>query len=330
MKQDPAIDRLRRASRRELERQQALEEAIARRAGRELQAGDLLAFDLGLDVPVEWLLVSRGPADTWLLAPADSEPFLGSGDAAVTKSISGATLSARCRHRFSIRQASFEAAERCGWIEPPQLESVRTLCQQLAASTVTPSGMDSRADYEDWIDEMVEPACESLQRNEQVTRRQAEKPASARIAISIGYRWAAVVLLTAGLATAVTWLSVRTQVASSQRAFAGVPSVLLSVTAVQRGEPTFLEVPEGAERAVVLLFLDPLETYPHYLVDMVAESDGRAVLAKRVVVDDGSHRITLDLPRALIPAGQYRIDLRGAADGQHELIASLELTVRVR
>lgn len=93
------------------------------------------------------------------------------------------------------------------------------------------------------------------------------------------------------------------------------------------GDPR--EIPDWAGRVHAYLILPPaaeLEGRRAYEVDVVTTAGRRVLSGLRVERSPEGHFV-LDLPRTLLPAGQYRFELYGLEDGARRELASYGLVV---
>lgn len=95
-----------------------------------------------------------------------------------------------------------------------------------------------------------------------------------------------------------------------------------------RGADEPIEVPRWTRRVIILLSVSPDQDYDRYGVDVYTAGRGRVVTGFPV------HRgpdglFSLELPRAVLGAGEGRIELFGLLDGQRALVAEYRFTLEL-
>ncbi len=137
------------------------------RPGSEPWPGDLFVLPETAGLPVEWLVIERGRGGRCLVLAADSNPLLGCADVTIPPDAEGEPMSVRCHAGLWLGVDSLRRGERSGVVSPASLAEVRSRRSGLEADG-TPAdprlGAEGEPDpeYEDWLDEVVEPARRAL------------------------------------------------------------------------------------------------------------------------------------------------------------------------
>jgi hypothetical protein len=283
--------------------------------------GDLFVLAATGDLPVEWAILDRRStgAGELLAVPADAHPAAGSADVEVPAGARGGPLSLRCRFGAWLDAGLFAAAKRSGSLAPETVAEARQHLRRVEAGTLEPSPLaeevDADPEYVDWIRDVPERA---LSLALAASQRRARRPRRWE-----GYPLAATfALLAIGLSVWVVLL--RGEVDRLSQPIFDVPFHELDLGEQTRGSRTSLEVPPGTSRVLLLLVLDGaiLEQPGHF---EITTSTGRIVYRKEHVRLMPSSEVRLDMPRKLLPDGEYR--MRIVADEGGSLLAESTLEI---
>src|SRR5262249_41992219 len=144
----------------------ARERAEGEGRGPEPWPGDLYVLPETAGFPVEWLLVERERQGRCRVVVADANPLLGCADVAVPPEAALGPLSVRPAVEAMVLVDSLRRGERTGALAAEDLDRVRRRREELAVGAVAdprlgPSG-EPDPEYEDWLDEVLLPACAAL------------------------------------------------------------------------------------------------------------------------------------------------------------------------
>jgi hypothetical protein len=142
------------------------ERAQAEGRGPEPWPGDLFLLPETVAFPVEWLLVERERQGNCRVVAADATPILGCADVSLPPEATMGPLSVRCAVEAAIEVESLRRGERTGTLAAEDLDRVRRKRAELAAGAVADPRLGSPGEpdpeYEDWLDEVLLPACVAL------------------------------------------------------------------------------------------------------------------------------------------------------------------------
>ncbi len=109
----------------------------------------------------------------------------------------------------------------------------------------------------------------------------------------------------------------------------GSPRINLALTELapsedsgQRGQAPAVRLPAGTSGVLLTLALLDPRTFPAYAIDMVSEATGDIVWHRDDLQRNPEGIFTVQLPREFLPAGSYRIDLRGVDEESEQPLAS--------
>lgn len=341
------------------------------------QPGDVLLHPAQHALPVQWVVVAA-PSGAPKVVPADAGSMVGSGDVALVEPSGVGRLSARCRFEQPLFPAALAGARRSGRLGAANLARVERRRSDLAASregSFTEIETDQDPEYEDWLSEVVEPACRQWQElgtAKVVPLPQRAEPSYTRL------RWAAGIAAVIGLgALAGLWLQAgriskleeaaqRQQSATSEREaeFAAreqdlarqiaesekarqategkaqeqlaaasedlrrareaaliVNPVLVALTpnAAVRGEVEAIALP--AQSSHLLLFLPVDQVVGGTLrLELLDGSEGRVLWQRNPLERQKGHEISVGVPAALLPTGEFVLRLYRRERGKEELI----------
>ncbi len=144
------------------------EEGLRRQPAEAPWPGDVYLFDENVGTPVEWVVLGEDPAVSghFLMAAADTNPIVGSGDLTTRAEDPAGPLTLRLRHTVSLPAESFAPAKRRAVLASEILALARKRRQEDLAGrlrgSVRQREIDLEPAYEDWIREVVEPARAAL------------------------------------------------------------------------------------------------------------------------------------------------------------------------
>lgn len=124
--------------------------------------GDLLLHPALGAHPVHWVVVAAAAGGTARVLPADVGSLLGSGDVALAASATQGRLAVRCRFEEPLFPAALAGARRSGRLDAASLERIERRRAALATGregTFTEVETDQDPEYQDWLTEVVAPAC---------------------------------------------------------------------------------------------------------------------------------------------------------------------------
>jgi hypothetical protein len=130
--------------------------------------GDVYVLEATRDYPVHWVLVTHDPADPALLlaVPADGNFLVGSADVALPEGAAVGALTVRCRFGVWIASAHLETRERVGVIEERVVSQAHEKWSDLGnrgvVGTVLEREVDDDPEYQEWVEDVLRPARETL------------------------------------------------------------------------------------------------------------------------------------------------------------------------
>jgi hypothetical protein len=132
------------------------------RGGEPPAPGDLFVAAATREFPVEWLVVELAPRPParWLVLPADTNPLLGSADLALPTGAAAGPLSLRCRYGVWLACGALDPALRTGRVAPEVVAGA--LRRHGLTGTPPDLPADGDPEYEDWVDEVLDPAHAAL------------------------------------------------------------------------------------------------------------------------------------------------------------------------
>ena len=138
---------------------------------------------------------------------------------------------------------------------------------------------------------------------------------------------AALVLLTLGLSWAL--LSERRAVrdAAAPRLNLLVAELAPVADAGSRGEAEDVRLPPGSDGVFLSLALVEPRDFASYELEAVSENDGRTVWRSSDLQKNPQGIFAIDLPHGFLPAGAYRLELRGLDRDRREPLATYRLTL---
>ncbi len=137
------------------------------RRGEPLEPGDLVLSTRTEDLPIEWLVLEKTGTDPvqLVVAPVDAMALYGPADVQLSRAETGGPVIARCGYAARIAADLLSPRYRTGRVDALALALARERCREsssrLAGRSVTDE-LGSQPDYQDWIEDVVLPACERL------------------------------------------------------------------------------------------------------------------------------------------------------------------------
>jgi hypothetical protein len=106
------------------------------------------------------------------------------------------------------------------------------------------------------------------------------------------------------------------------------PFVYLAPRDPVRGEPDAVPLPPGASYLFVILAVTDLRSFPEYRLEILSKETGKPVWTTAGLHKTGVTEVSVALPRALLPQGDYRLRLSGVKDGKAEPVGEYEMRIR--
>ena len=156
--------RLRKMTDEAIDRMAASEGELQGRGHRPPRPGELFLLPTTEGLPVEWLVVDRDPADRsrLLLAPADTNPLIGSADVSILENSPAGPLSIRCRFGVWLESREMLLQRPSGFLKEDDLRRVQARLEQLERDSLSDSLLGRRTDadpeYQDWIESVPRKA----------------------------------------------------------------------------------------------------------------------------------------------------------------------------
>ena len=320
------------------------------RRGEPLEPGDLVLSTRTQDLPIEWLVLERSDTDpAWLVvAPVDTMALYGPTDAQLSRAETGGPVVARCGHPVRLASDRLNARHRTGRVDAESLALAlaryREAADRLADRSLTDE-QGGQPDYQDWVEDVLEPARDRLGAEDPETadakqappERDTSKVASAtpgpvaapgpaldpplpvRSDLLRRYQIAAAVLLAAGLGLAAGWFVEHRELERLTRRehppTDHIPVAFLAGQGHLRGEAEALELPRDVRRFVLVVFLDPARLFASYRVEITAPSARQPIWSSDRVPRGNDAHLGLELQRQLLADGRYTLHLYGWLDG---------------
>ena len=279
------------------DRQLAAEAQWAGRSTGAWRAGELVALPASADWPLQWLLLDDASAATEVaVVPADPCPVLGPEDLAVEERSTASPLSLRCGLAVRLPAAALRSAVRVGELTRRDLAAARG---QVGAGRRS-GGDDPEPAYADWLEDVVLPARAA------VAAATAHSVPPAPTAAG-PWRAAAGILLALSVVLAGSLWQARRSGAPAEGAPLELPLVILAPQDERGDDPMVVTLGEGNPRFAVVLSLDPVTLRDSYRLEAWRPGED---LAFWTVPDVGRNRqpwLSLELPSARFPPGEYRL-----------------------
>ncbi len=163
--------RLQKATRRAVRRYAAVQVMVESLIDKPLEPGDLFVLRAAAAFDVEWAAIARHPAhpQRLLVVPADGCSLVGSTDVEVSESAPCGPLVLRCRFGRWLGAAAFDPPTRVGVLDPGDVARARFKWSEIEkGDDLAPAGRgaDEDPDYQDWVADVLVPACLALARSE--------------------------------------------------------------------------------------------------------------------------------------------------------------------
>ncbi len=164
--------RLQQATRRAVRRYAAVQVMVEGLIDTPLEPGELFVLHATAAFDVEWAVVARHPAHSRLLLvmPADGCSLVGSSDVEIPESAPGGPLVLRCRFGQWLGDSSFETRTRVGVLDPGDVARARLAWSEIEKGDEPGPARweaDEGPDYQDWVTEILVPACMALADSEE-------------------------------------------------------------------------------------------------------------------------------------------------------------------
>jgi hypothetical protein len=146
-------------------------EAMASPTKRSPDLGDVYALQEAAKGGVRWVVIANHPSrpETCQVAPADSNELAGSADIAISDTSGLGPLVLRSRFARSLDRNRLEARWHLGQVGQATANQARTTWSAIAGGeavgTVLAREVDEDPEYQDWLAEVVIPACEALEKS---------------------------------------------------------------------------------------------------------------------------------------------------------------------
>ena len=338
-------------------------QGIDGRQGEPLEPGDLALSTQTKDLPVEWLVLARTATDPnhLMVAPVDTMALYGPADVQLFRAETGGPIVARCGHVARVAADLLSPRYRTGAVDSEALaralERHRESADPLTGESMNELG--SQPDYQDWIEDVVLPACARLQSAEDISgappAEDKSNTPSQRIPLITQdlrvapapvpeldhgnllhlYKIAAAILLAAGLAMAAGWFTEHRELERLTQRWERsrehhVPVAFLATQGNLRGQAETFELPEDVRRFILVVFLDPAQLFDHYRVAITADSSAEPIWRDSKIPRGKDAHLGLDLSRQAFPNGRYTLHLHGLVEAPTPAVESAgELTFEI-
>jgi len=122
-------------------------------------------------------------------------------------------------------------------------------------------------------------------------------------------------------------LETRLQAAGRLRPLVNAPFAYLAPRDPVRGGPDAITLPAGASYLFVILTVADLRSFPEYRLEILSKDSRKPIWATTGLHKTGATEVSVALPRALLPAGDYRLYLRGVKGGKTEQVGEYEMRI---
>ncbi len=148
-------------------RQEETRARLVADAERAPRTGDVYHLDATPEDAVAWVLAARDPADgRFLVIPCDAGTQVGTADVAVREDPEAAARVVRCRYATWISAETLDTAHRVAVLSETSVARIRERWHDLGSGRALGNALERATDedpeYEDWLDEVVAPARETL------------------------------------------------------------------------------------------------------------------------------------------------------------------------
>jgi hypothetical protein len=276
------------------------------------EPGGLYVLRATRDLPVEWALLDRRGGQR-LAVPADTHPLAGTGDFEVRAEALAGPLILRCRFGVWLEAEAFEPGLRTGTLAPGTLAGAQVCHHRLVSGVRVSSPLAQEADvdpeYRDWVRHVLEPARTLASAASAGGRQETER--------SQGRAWGSVHRLAALFALVAFGLGVwgvqqHREVGRLSAPVFDVPSEEILLGDESRGS-TRLKIPP-ASHVLIDLVLHPSFASGEGRFEIV-DAAGTIVWRGPRVHLEPAGEFKLVIRRELLPDGEYRVRLVGAAGG---------------
>ncbi len=295
--------------------------------GRAPEPGSLVVFTESRH-PVQWVVVaaSEVPQATLELVPADPVALLGTGDLSSRPEGTESSLTVRCRWARTVPLPSPESVVVIDRL--PHQDLHRIVAEARSPRTrFAARGVDDSHDYQDWIDDVVQPAMDELEQlSEEPLRlerpRRAAREGARSGAWTRAWTRAAAAALLVGLGFA--WGTLQTRENRREGAFESTFVPLSAVSPTRAGKPIdpapTLPAPtlpvSGSYSLLFAMTPDWNSDGRPLRLDFTStgEADSFEILEVSEVAIDGRGYVSVVVPAEMLAPGEWQVHLSGAGE----------------
>lgn len=303
-----------------------VESELAARRGTPPRPGDVLLVPQTAELGVLWVVTQHDPeAGTCQAVAADPDLLAGGADVVVPPSPAGAGLTVRCAFQVELAAADFAQAELTGCLEPWVLDRVRRKREAITAGETVGTVLEQEAeigpDYRD-VEEVLGKARAALARptatnvlafsrpevpRVEVPRPESPRPSRARRLVpALGLAASILLAVSLGFWVGSAW---------KKPTHLNVPFAVLRSLDV-RGETTVLSVASDTSLLHLILAVDDPRPFPEYRLEIRPEDAPTPLWTSDGLRLMGISEVSVQLPRELLPAGEYDLLLLGLRDAE--------------
>lgn len=336
MSAESGWERLRGPHEEALARYARTREERGKRRGQPPRAGEVFTFPETAEPFAAWAVVEdeSDGGEGLLLVAADLEPLAGSADVEAAAEDDGA-CAWTLRGRFALRLSAseLESATRVAFLAPDVVERLRDKRARIAAGQPVGSALERETDgepeYQDRVEELVQArAALALRRRPEHRESEGGRPASRPRSVRI-YALAASVLLVLALGVVISQhREIRRLEQERESPEPNLVYALFTTAGAVRGEVKTVTVP--ADAVAFFLILQVSEDAPRFQLEIREKETDALVWRSDALTKTGGIDLTVLLPRALFPDGEYRLHLAGTDDGRLEPLYEYGLRVTSR
>lgn len=318
------------------------EAALHRQQTGSPRAGDVYLLHENVDSPVEWVVLEQDPAAAgrWIVVPADTNPMAGSSDLCLSADASAGPMTLRLRFAVSVAAGTLDPAMLKGVLESESMNLVREMRERAtgvqARATTRQREVDLDPDYEDWIQEVVEPAAAAVRDRETrsdrmpFSRPEADRKRPARAQQMVPVEWvyalaAALVMVVVGLGSLVG-VQLR-EIGRLERPRLDIPTKEIQLNDEQRNVAR-LRLPGDTSHILLYLTIDETESCESYALELL-DLEGRNLWSQSELSGTPVDELNLMLTRDVLSKAPLKIRLEGICGGAHKLIDEQEIAVEL-
>ncbi len=318
-----------------------LEAELERRGAEPPRPGDVYLFRETADQMIEWAVVSGSAAGSFLMLAADSVPLWGSGDIEVPAGAALGPRTLRCGYSVRLDSHAFEPELRIGSLDAAVVARARKK-QRLVetgslAGSLDEEEVDSDPEYVEWQEVLAAARAAVSRRVRPEPHADASRAARPRWeSISSPLAMAASVMLVLTLGMALGWFSearrsgeLAVELELARPAPIVNPPWAILQPGRDRSETERLVVHPEGQWILVTLYLPATEPQDQL---QIRNEDSHSLVwsTDQLAKENPSPETMILLPRALLPAGQYRLSLLRGRGGEEEVVARYRLLVEDR